>query len=248
MPPPPAATITIRETLAMLDGPKRTIAEGIANDQYVFWLGSGISRARMPDLSDLAKNVLRTLQSRIDQADPACRYRRALSSVINLAMPSPDEWAVIDDRQAADLWPVLDTLARRLVGNYARMLNVTVDGEEADFLLWDVLDAASVYSNPAIEPDAEHLCLAALAIEGVASEMPSANWDPLLERAVANLAEASPSCGWLWRRRRPGCTADERTSTSSTVARKPPVRTPVDIVGSSWHGRTRSTGGPPTTP
>ncbi|WP_375274366.1 SIR2 family protein [Methylorubrum thiocyanatum] len=192
MPPPPAATITIRDTLAMLDGPKRTIAEGVANDQYVFWLGSGISRARMPDLSDLAKNVLRTLQRRIDQADPTCRYRRALSSVINLAAPSPDEWARIDDRQAADLWPDLDTLARRLVGNYARMLNVSVDGEEADFLLWDVLDAANVYSDPGIEPDAEHLSLAALAIEGVASEMPSANWDPLLERAVALLAGNRP--------------------------------------------------------
>ena len=192
MTPPLAATITIRASLTMLDGPKRAIAEGVANDQYVFWLGSGISRARMPDLRDLAKNVLRTLQGRIDQADPACRYRRALSSVINLATPSADDMVAIDDRQTPDLWPVLDTLASRLVSNYARMLNVTVDGEEADFLLWDVLDAANVYSNPAVEPDAEHLCLAALAIEGVASEMPSANWDPLLERAVAALAGTRP--------------------------------------------------------
>lgn len=192
MPSPPAETITIRESLTMLDGPKRAIAEGVANDQYVFWLGSGISRARMPDLCDLAKSVLRTLQERIDQTDPGCRYRRALSSVINLATPNADEMAAIDYGQACDLWPVLNTLASRLVNNYARMLNVTVDGEEADFLLWDVLDAANVYSNPAINPDAEHFCLAALAIEGVASEMPSANWDPLLERAVAALAGTRP--------------------------------------------------------
>ena len=192
MPPPPAATITIRASLTMLDGSKRAIAEGVANDQYVFWLGSGISRARMPDLSDLAKNVLRILQARIDQSDPACRYRRALTNVINLATPSADERGEIDDRHSPDLWPVLDTLAGRLVGNYARMLNVRVDGEEADFLLWDVLDAANVYSDPTVPPDTEHLCLAALAIEGVASEMPSANWDPLLERAVAILAGSRP--------------------------------------------------------
>jgi hypothetical protein len=47
---PPAAVISVRATLAMLDGPKREIADGVANDQYVFWLGSGISRERMPDL------------------------------------------------------------------------------------------------------------------------------------------------------------------------------------------------------
>src|SRR3546814_14024351 len=72
------------------------------------------------------------------------------------------------------------------------MLDVPVDGEEADYLLWDVLDAANVYANPAIEPDAEHLCLAVLAIEGVASELPTANWDNLIERAVERPAGAQP--------------------------------------------------------
>lgn len=192
MPPPPAAAISIRATLAMLDGPKQEIADGVANDQYVLWLGSGISRARMPDLRILAKRVLLTLQGRIEQTDPNCRYRKALATVVALATPSDDEAASIDYGQCPDQWPVFDTFAVRLVNNYARMLNVTVDGEEPDFLLWDVLDAANVYSDPAIEPDAEHLCLAALALEGVASEMPSANWDPLLERAVSILAGNQP--------------------------------------------------------
>jgi hypothetical protein len=168
--PPPTAAITIRATLAMLDGAKREIAEAVANDQYVFWLGSGISRARMPDLHNLAKRVLLTLQGRIEQTDLNCRYRKALAAVVALAAPSDDESAGIDYSQSCDQWPVFEMLATRLVKNYARMLSVTVDGEESDFLLWDVLDAANVYSDPAIEPDAEHLCLAALAIEGVASE------------------------------------------------------------------------------
>lgn len=176
----------------MLDGPKRELAEGVANDQYVFWLGSGISREKMPDLRNLAKRVLALLQARIDQTDGACRYRKALAAVVALATPSEDESKGIDYSQSPDQWPPFDTLAGRLVNNYARMLNVTVDGEEADFLLWDILDAANVYSNAAVEPDAEHLCLAALAIEGVASEMPSANWDPLVERAVSFLAGAQP--------------------------------------------------------
>ena len=192
MPAPAAATITVRATLAMLDGPKREIAEGVTNDQYVLWLGSGISRARMPDLKQLAKRVLITLQARIDQTDAACRFRRALNAIVTLANPSDAEWATVDHALAPDQWPDFDTFAGRLVNNYARMLNVTVDGEEADYLLWEVLDAAALYSDPTVTPDAEHLCLAALAIEGVASEMPSANWDPLVERAIQALAGAQP--------------------------------------------------------
>lgn len=176
----------------MLDGPKRELAEGIINDQYAFWLGSGISRDKMPDLRNLAKRVLVSLQARIDQTNAGCRYRGALNAVVALANPSDDETTGIDYTQSADQWPSFEALAGRLVNNYARMLNVTVDGEEADFLLWDILDAANVYSNSAVEPDAEHLCLAALAIEGVASEMPSANWDPLVERAVTLLAGVQP--------------------------------------------------------
>ena len=192
MPPPSAAMITVRATLAMLDGPKREIADGVSNDQYVLWLGSGISRDRMPDLCNLAKHVLMTLQGRIDQADGVCRFRKALNAIVTLANPSATEWGSIDYAVVPDQWPDFDTIAGRLVNNYARMLNVSVDGEEADYLLWDVLDAAILYSDPTVAPDAEHLCLAALAIEGVASEMPSANWDPLVERAVLDLAGTQP--------------------------------------------------------
>lgn len=192
MPPPAAAIITIRATLAMLDGAKREIADGVANDRYVFWLGSGISRERMPDLGELAKKVLISLQARIDQTDPGCRFRTALVSVVALANPSDAERAEIDYNVSPNTWSVFDAIAARLVGNYARMLNVTVDGEEADFLLWEILDAPNVYADPAVDPDAEHLCLAALGMEGVASEMPSANWDVLVESAMALLAGDQP--------------------------------------------------------
>lgn len=192
MPPPPAATISVRDTLAMLDGAKQEIAAGVANDQYVFWLGSGISRERMPDLKALAKRVLVGLHELSDPADAGCRFRRALERVVQLAAPSEREWDDIDYARAPVEWPVFEALSGRLVNNYARMLNVTVDNEEADYLLWTVLDAANVYSNAAIPPDAEHLCLAALGMEGVASEMPSANWDGLIESAFDLLGGTQP--------------------------------------------------------
>lgn len=192
MPLPAAATITVRDTLAMLDGEKREIADGVANDQYAFWLGSGISRDKMPDLRDVAKRVLVALQARIVAGDPHCRFRKALTTVLNNASPSAEEWARIDLDIAPDAWPDFDALAGRLINNYARMLNVAVDGEEPDYILWDILNAAHVYADPTIEPDAEHLCLAALAIEGVVSNMPTANWDTLIERAVTKLAGSLP--------------------------------------------------------
>ena len=138
---PPAAAISVRATLTMLDGAKREIADGVANDQYVFWLGSGISRERMPDLRDVAKRVLVTLQDLIAAGNPDCRFRKALDAVVGLAQPSPDESGRIDLDQDPASWPDYEVLAARLVNNYARMLNVTVDGEEADYLLWNVLDA-----------------------------------------------------------------------------------------------------------
>lgn len=192
MPPPPAATISVRDTLAMLDGAKQEIAAGVANDQYVFWLGSGISRERMPDLKALAKRVLIRLQELSDPGDGGCRFRRALDRVVQLAGPSDGDWNEIDYARPPTEWSVFEALAGRLVNNYARMLNVTVDDEDADYLLWTVLDAANVYSDTAILPDAEHLCLAALGLEGVASEMPSANWDGLIESAFALLAGDQP--------------------------------------------------------
>jgi hypothetical protein len=176
----------------MLDTEKRELADGVANDQYAFWLGSGISREKMPDLCDVAKRVLFVLQARIVAGDPNCRFRRALNSVLIQASPSAEEWDRIDFDVVPESWADFEAIAARLVSNYARMLNVTVDGEEQDYILWDILHAAQVYADPAIEPDAEHLCLAALAIEGVVSNMPTANWDNLIERAVTKLAGSQP--------------------------------------------------------
>src|SRR4051794_1692374 len=95
-PPPAAATISIRDTLTMLDGPKREIAEGIANGRYVFWLGSGISRDRMPDLRQIAKRVMQELHRLGDHANPACPYHEALKKIVKLTDPSKADLLVID--------------------------------------------------------------------------------------------------------------------------------------------------------
>lgn len=186
-----ASTITVEATLGLLDGPFAVMAKGISEDIYTFWLGSGISFDRVPGLKQVVKNVLKFLQIRVDNADQNCRFRNALNSIIILTNPSQEERARINFDQPIEDWPDIETIAHRLTNNYSRMLDIPVEGEEQDFLLWAGVDVPSTYANPTTAPDAEHLCLALLIVEGVASQIASANWDNLVEKAVTELGNGA---------------------------------------------------------
>lgn len=186
-----ARTITVEATLELLDGPFSEMAKGISEDTYALWLGSGISFDRVPGLQEVVKNVLKFLQVQIVTDEPNCRFRKALIEIIALANPTAEENARTNIEQSIDQWPDLLPLTQRLINSYARMLNVSVDNEEQDFLLWTGIDVPRVYANPATTPDAEHLCLALLMVEGVTSQIASANWDNLVEKAVSELGNGA---------------------------------------------------------
>lgn len=183
-----AANITIRETLNLLDGPFASIAKGIGQDQYAFWLGSGISLGRVEGLKKLIPRVLDHLQRHLDGSDPHCRFRATLNQIIELVTLNSAEKAAIDFEQPITAWPTLSTIVDRLITNYARFLDLAPHGEEADYLVWEGINVSATYADPTIEPDSEHLCLAVLILEGVVSQMPSANWDGLIERAIEMIA------------------------------------------------------------
>jgi hypothetical protein len=182
---PGAATISVRATLDLLDGPFVKMANGIGEKQYALWLGSGISRERVDGLPGLIKRVLEYLRVSIDSSNPNCRFLRALNEILALAMLSSDEAAHIRLDRNIDDWTVLPIILQRLTGRYAQLLDVRVEGEAADFLLWDVVDVRNTFAVMA--PDCEHLCVAILAIEGVISDIVSGNWDGLVEAAVIEL-------------------------------------------------------------
>lgn len=186
-----AFDISVRDTLKLLDGPFEPFAAGASNGLYAFWLGSGISFERAPRLRDLVGKVIEYVRSRIDPADPSCKFARSMQEILNLASASPDECARSKLDEAFASWPDQDAIASRLVNNYARLLGLTIDGEALDYLLWTVIDVGATFADPAMTPDVEHLCLAALSLEGTASEMLSANWDPLIERAVDTLTDGN---------------------------------------------------------
>jgi hypothetical protein len=189
---PAAATITVQGTLGLLDGPFRLFAEGVVEDRYALWIGSGISRGRLDDLPYLIRRVLAFLQSRITVGDANCRFRTALAEALALSNLTAAQKKNIDLDRPISEWTDLDQIVGRLVSEYAKLLNVAVEGEDPDYLLWEAVDVRGAFANPAATPDAEHLCIAILAIEGVVSDIASANWDGLIEIATKQLAGDSP--------------------------------------------------------
>src|SRR6266852_2036129 len=103
MPPPAAATISVRETLDLLDGSFLALAQGVGQGRYALWLGSGISRDRVPDLKGVIKKILSYLRDRINPADPNCRFLIALKEILKLAeLSSAEEVGVALDRSVDD--------------------------------------------------------------------------------------------------------------------------------------------------
>jgi len=54
--------------------------DAFAEGQYVLWLGSGISRDRVPNVYELLERILEHLRTNIDDPDSDCAYRAALSA------------------------------------------------------------------------------------------------------------------------------------------------------------------------
>lgn len=190
---PNAATITVPETLALLDGPFATVARGVAEDLYVFWLGSGISFGRVDGLRQVIARVLEFLRARTVPGDPACRFGRALRAALDLAPITPEEDARVDFTQPFATWPDANNIVARLCNNYARLLDINVQDEPEDYLLWEAVELRATFADPAKAPDVEHLCIAILVLEGACSDLASANWDGLIEGAIAAMTGGQPA-------------------------------------------------------
>jgi hypothetical protein len=186
VPAPTAASITVEETLRLLTGDFRTLAEGIADGEYAFWLGSGISRGRVPGLQELIVKVLVSLYEESTDAE-GCPYRSALEQALAMAKLRKEELERADLAVSPSGWPDLEAVVEGLVSSYSDFLAIQVDGKEIDYLVWELIDVRETFGSPA-DPDCEHLCIAILIMEGALRELVSANWDGLVEKAVVELA------------------------------------------------------------
>ena len=178
-------------TVALLDSfdsEFRAVASGVTLGRYVVWLGSGLSRSVVPDVSQLLRNLLSFLQERADSANENCRFKNALNDILDISGIPQETRECIDFTKTTESWPGVDDLVQRLLNQYSTVLDVGVANEDPDFLVWEGMDVAHTYGSPDLEPSAEHLCLAILMLEGVVQSAPSANWDGLIETAIQRLA------------------------------------------------------------
>lgn len=178
---------TVAGVLAQLEHGFSDFAASFQAGDYVLWLGSGISRDVVPNVQDLLVRVLEILRINLDQANPGCPYHAALREALTLAGLSEGEIDAIDLAAPVASWADCDGIAWRLTSKYDEVLDIPVTGQPADYLVWSGLDVPATYGDPALEPDVEHFCIAVLILEGVVASAVTANWDGLIERALAAL-------------------------------------------------------------
>lgn len=178
---------TVSEVLESLEDEFADFAGAFARGEYLLWLGSGISRDVVPGVPVLLVRVLEFLRVNADEADPACRFRKALDEVLEVGGVPNVTRASLDFTSPVDTWPEGPAIVERLMDRYSDVLDVQVDGESEDFLVWTGLNVTTTYGAPGLEPDVEHLCVAILMLEGAVRSAPTTNWDGLVEAAMGRL-------------------------------------------------------------
>src|SRR4051794_23269736 len=103
-----AATISVTQTLALLDNQFAEVAKGITEDQYAFWLGSGISFGRLPGLKKLIGIALEHLRTRVSAGDADCRFRAAIDAAFAMASLGAADRAAINLEDPVSAWPARD--------------------------------------------------------------------------------------------------------------------------------------------
>ena len=159
-PGPSAESITVGETLDLLEGCFAAVAGGIADGRYALWLGSVVSRERLPDLRALILKVLEFLHARMATGKVDCPHRRALEQAVEQAVEKarlrPDERMQFEFDDPPKTWPVLDLVLGGLRDCYSELLDIRVEGEASDYLLWEAVDVRATH-GAGIGPDCEHL-------------------------------------------------------------------------------------------
>ena len=181
---PTADQISVREVLAKYEADFAAMARAVENGEFALWVGSGISRGG-PNLGDLLERALEFLRIRAIQAATADIYRPAFEDALRLADVEPADLSGQFATPLAD-WPEHNAIIDKLWNNYSRVLNIRIKGEPADFILWEAINIRAAFAHPA-PPAAEHLCIAILILEGAVGTIASANWDGLIEAAIARL-------------------------------------------------------------
>lgn len=129
---PTASSITVCQTLDLLDNEFAATAAGVGERRYAFWVGSGISREKVVDVGQMLRQGLEHLRSNIDAPDDDCRFRRALDEALAMVSLTDAEKTTIRYDEPFETWALKDKILDALWDSYAAVLDIRVVGEAAD--------------------------------------------------------------------------------------------------------------------
>lgn len=181
------AVYTVSEVVQRFENEFEDFSGAFVSGRYALWLGSAISRERMPSVWGLLEKVIDFLRKRAFEEGSAGPHYRALNNVLLLAGVDSNEPGVADFEQPCARWPKWNDIAEKLADKYDLVLNEPVGTEPDDYLVWTGLDVRGTYADPTKTPDVEHYCIVVLLLEGVVSTAITANWDGLIEKALGEL-------------------------------------------------------------
>lgn len=180
-----ASEISVLEVLEKFDQDFATFAQAVGNGEFAFWIGSGISR-NAPNLGDLLSKAVEFLRQKSFEEGGQGKFADALNELLEIAEIDP---AVFEEHghEPFSEWPDQEEIINKLWTKYSEVLDLRVAGEKSDYILWEAIDIREAFENPPA-PAIEHLCIAALILEGTVRNIASANWDTFIEQAVEKLS------------------------------------------------------------
>jgi hypothetical protein len=101
----------------------KELAVGVAKGEYARWLGSGISRERVPGLRIVVRRVLDHLSdgARAEAGDGP--FTVALTKAVGLALTT-DEKKAVDLTNTPGTWPNVNVVVDRLISHYSQLLDI----------------------------------------------------------------------------------------------------------------------------
>lgn len=187
---PTATDISVLEVVEKFDtAPFQVVANAVANGEFSFWVGSGISR-NAPSLGGLIDRAIEFIRIRAMNAATESVFMPVLEEVLVLARVEKSAVAANLGVPFVD-WPLSDAIRDELWTKYSELLDIRVQDEEADYVLWDAVGIREAFTAPPL-PDAPHVCIGVLIMEGAVRSIASGNWDGFIEAAVDRLTGGAP--------------------------------------------------------
>ena len=187
---PDATAITVKQALSLLRDDFAPMACALENGEFALWIGSGLSRSA-PSLGHLLDRAIEFVRQRANDPATSASFEPALLQILNMADVSEADSRPLFP-QPFSTWPFHDDVIGLLWNKYSRVLDVRIQGEPDDFILWDAIDVRDAFANLP-PPAAAQLCIAILVLEGAVRQIASANWDDFIEQAVSRLSRGAPA-------------------------------------------------------